>query len=174
MELRPLAARLEHSARSVRNFLKPGPQPELSLTVESPTNTNRIFLGISAARAVDGFVPNASSKTAEPRESAVNRSRFNMRLACQRISVSQPFSGSYATAGELEMIGLITCHVVVLSAEASGKPGGICKIIDGKIICPEIRQKYGVRKIDRQRLPTKFPTKLLVLESLTLSRNIPE
>ena len=39
LELRPPIAVLIHSAPSCKYALKPSPQPDLSVTVESPTNT---------------------------------------------------------------------------------------------------------------------------------------
>src|SRR5205809_4648427 len=69
LQLRPPRERLRHSTSPVRRRSKPGPQPALSVTVESPARTMRIF----AVRVVAG----AAARQSKSRKPAVINGPMN-------------------------------------------------------------------------------------------------
>src|SRR5262249_35171847 len=82
LELRPFAARLTTSTPSFASRRNPGPQPDCSATVESPTRTMRIAAAFDwAAR---GEIPSARRTVGAAIEATVIRRITDMRIIVPR------------------------------------------------------------------------------------------
>src|SRR5258708_3195797 len=88
LELRPPRERLTSSISSVKHFLKPTPQPAVSVTVESPASTILTFpapsLGASAAaKVVRPFSANRNASA------TIQRERFSMAASFVKKTAAQ-------------------------------------------------------------------------------------